>query len=251
MINISSIDNNKIKSVCRLYDRKFRRRDGRYITEGYRNVKDSLPYLQNPELFISESAYAKYGDEFPTDVLCADKVFAKISGTDNSQGVLCVSDIPENRLDFCANSVFLDGISDPGNLGTILRSCLATDFNNIIISGGVDCYNPKVVRSAMSALCKLNVFECESAHILQDLSANGYKILCADMRGKNLYETDFSGDKICLVIGSEAHGVSGEAVGLSDEIISLPMGKIESLNAAVCASVIMYRLRYNQTKIGG
>lgn len=251
MISITSTDNNKIKYVCRLHDRKFRRKEGKYITEGYRNVKDSLPYLLNPELYLSQSAYDKYGNEIVANVVCSDKVFEKIAETDNTQGILCVSDIPENRLDYGKNCIFLDGISDPGNLGTILRSCLATGFDNVITFGGVDCYNPKVVRSAMSAVCKLNIYESASLEILSSLTHDGYKILCADMDGKNLFESDFPCEKICLIIGAEAHGVSDEVIKFANEIVSLPMGEIESLNAAVCASVIMYQLKYNQSKIGG
>ena len=248
---ITSPDNGRIKSVCRLYDKKYRRAERRYVTEGYRNVKDSLPQLVNAEVYLSESAFAKYRDEFPSAFVCSDAVFAKMSDTENSQGVLCVSDIPAAAIDFTKNCIFLDAIADPGNAGTIMRSCLATGFANVFACRGADCYGPKTVRSAMSAVSRLNITECNDAMILGRLKDASYKIVCADMGGDNLFEKSYGDCKICLVIGSEANGISKEAAAYADEIVSLPMERIESLNAAVCASIIMYHIRYNQTKIGG
>ncbi|MGN1094071.1 MAG: TrmH family RNA methyltransferase [Candidatus Neoclostridium sp.] len=246
MINITSLDNKRIKDVCRLRERKGRKSLGKYVTEGYRNVKDSLPYLIGAEIYVSESSLEKYSAEFNVDVVCADNVFAKLTDTENSQGILCVSDVPEDKFDDGKDCVYLDGISDPGNAGTILRTCLATGFDNVVFADGVDCYNPKVVRSAMSAVCKLNISSNSGEVTLAGLKEKGYTIICADMSGKNLFECNIEAQKKCLIIGSEANGVSKEAKALADLVVSLPMGKIESLNAAVCASVMMYQLKYDK-----
>ncbi len=245
MINITSTDNKRIKDVCRLRERRWRSDCKKYITEGYRNVKDSLPYLTGAEIYVSQSSFEKYSKEFDIDVICADNVFAKISETENSQGILCVSDIPQDKFDDEKDCVYLDGVSDPGNAGTILRTCLATGFDNVIFADGVDCYNPKVVRSAMSAVCKLNI-SSGKADMLFELKKKGYKLICADMSGKNLFDCDFGDCKKCLIIGSEARGVGKDILLNSDEVVSLPMNEIESLNAAVCASVMMYELKYNK-----
>ena len=246
MIKITSTDNSRIKDVCRLRERKGRKVLNRYLTEGYRNVKDSLPYLSGAEIYVSESSFEKYSAEFNVDVVCSDNVFAKMSDTENSQGILCVSDIPSDKFDDGKDCVYLDGISDPGNLGTILRSCLATGFDNVVLAGGVDCYNPKTVRSAMSAVCKLNICSLSEEISIEKLKEKGFVIICADMSGKNLFDCRFGDAKKCLVIGSEANGVSDLALRKADVIVSLPMGRIESLNAAVCASVMMYELKYNK-----
>lgn len=246
MINITSTDNNRIKEICRLRERKGRKALKKYITEGYRNVKDSLPYLIGAEIYVSQSTYEKYCAEFDVYAICADNVFAKIADTENSQGVLCVSDIPADKFDDGKDCVYLDGIADPGNLGTILRSCLATGFDNVVLAGGVDCYNPKVVRSAMSAVCKLNICSISEENSLEKLKEKGFVVICADMSGKNLFDCRFGDAKKCLIIGSEANGVSDMALREADVTVSLPMGRIESLNAAVCASVMMYELKYNK-----
>ncbi len=245
METIYSTDNNRIKNICKLRNKKYRYEFNRYITEGYRNVKDSLPFLKNVELFIAESMSNKFSEEFPNAVVCEDKVFEKMTDTENSQGIIAVSDIPENVFDNERNCMFLDRISDPGNMGTILRSCLATGFDNVVNFNGVDVYNSKVVRSAMSAICKLNIINGD-INIFKQLKGNGYKIVCADMNGTNLFDIKNDFGKICLVIGNEANGICSEIMNIADYVVSLPMGKIESLNAAVCASVIMYQLKYNK-----
>jgi TrmH family RNA methyltransferase len=97
----------------------------------------------------------------------------------------------------------------------------------------------------MSAITKLNVIECNE-DVLSQLGAYGYEILCADMDGENIFNCSFEGKKVCLIIGNEANGVSNTILGKSTKIVSLPMQNIESLNAGVCASVMMYQIKYNK-----
>jgi len=243
---IKSPENNQVKAVAKLKDRKYRQISNRYVIEGYRNVKDSLQYLSNPVVYLSESGYEKFADEFEGAIVCSDSVFDKMCDTKSSQGVIAVADIEEKPFDLSKNCIFLDRLADPGNVGTIMRSCIATEFENVINYSGVDAFNPKTVRSAMSAACKLNVKQTNSLSVLEELKKEGYYVLCADMGGESVYETDLSGKKLCLVIGNEANGVCDEVVALSDKVISLPMGKVESLNAAVCASILMYTLKYGK-----
>ena len=177
MVKITSAENGRIKEICRLTEKKYRARYGKFMIEGYRNVKDSLPYLSHAEIYVAESSLQKYCGEFNVDFVCADAAFAKMSDTKNSQGIICVADICTKALDFSKNCIFLDGVSDPGNLGTILRSCVATGCSNVIIRGGVDCYNPKVVRSSMSAVSMLNLEPACSVsfNILSALEFSGFK----------------------------------------------------------------------------
>ena len=141
--------------------------------------------------------------------------------------------------------LFLDRIRDPGNLGTILRTAVACGFNDVYCYSCVDLYNPKVVRSSMSAILKLNVIE-SNEEVLSRLNEYGYEILCADMNGENIFDCSFLDKKVCLIIGNEANGVSDTVLSKSTKTISLPMQNIESLNAGVCASVMMYQIKYNK-----
>ena len=243
---ITSPDNSQVKAISKLKDKKYRLQLNKYVIEGYRNVVDSLSYLNNSKVYMSESAFSKYGQEFIGATVCSDNVFAKMSDTSTSQGILVVADIDKKPLDYFQNCMFLDRVSDPGNVGTIMRSCVATGFDNLICFGGADAYNPKTVRSAMSAVCKLNVLQTDTLSVLEELKEQGYLIVSADMGGENIYETMLTDKKICLIIGNEANGISDEVEALSDKIVSLPMGKVESLNAAVCASVLMYTIKYGK-----
>jgi TrmH family RNA methyltransferase len=242
---ITSLSNNLIKKASSLQDKKKRDETGLFLVEGYRNVKDCLSFLEIENVILSQTAYEKFANEFDNFVVATDKVFEKISTTSSSQGVVAIAKIKKQTPKMSDYCLFLDRIRDPGNLGTILRTAVACGFSDVYCFSCVDLYNPKVVRSSMSAIAKLNVVEAQESVLLQ-LGANGYEILCADMDGKNIFDCDFSGKKVCLIIGNEANGVSESVLQKSTKIISLPMQNIESLNAGVCASVMMYQIKYNK-----
>ena len=243
---ITSIDNSKLKLVRALKEKKYRDEYGKYVIEGYRAVKDSLPYLTGVELIASESAYDKYRDEFVGQnfIVVSDATFVKLCDTENTQGIICVADkkscVPEYKSRF---ALFLDRIRDPGNMGTIIRTALATGFTDVYCYDCVDFYNPKVVRSAMSALSQVNVFKISESSPIS-LKDNGYTVFAADMGGSTVFDGTIPFEKACLCIGNEANGLSDDAITMSDEVLCLPMLSGESLNAGVSASVIMYQLAF-------
>lgn len=242
---ITSNDNNLIKKITKLSNKKYRDEYGAFIIEGYRSVKDSLSLLKVETVVLSESAQLKYENEFNDYEVVTDKVFSKISETENSQGVLAVvqkkQPLPINS-DYC---LFLDRVRDPGNFGTILRTAVACGFNTVYCNDCVDTYNPKVVRSSMSAIAKLNIINANES-VLDELKNKGYLIVCADMNGIDLFKTSINDKKICLIAGNEANGVSDLVISKTDKIISLPMENIESLNVSIATAVIMYQLKYNK-----
>ena len=243
---IMSIDNPKLKSIRSLKEKKYRDEYGKYVIEGYRVVKDSLPYLTGVELVVSESAYEKYRSEFSGHdfIIVSDNIFVKLCDTENTQGIICVADKKTNVPDYKSRFVlFLDRIRDPGNMGTIIRTALATGFTDIYCYDCVDFYNPKVVRSAMSALSRVNIFKSEG-NVLVELKDNGYMLFAADMGGDNVFESVKTFEKACLCIGNEANGLSENVITISDEVLCLPMLSGESLNAGVSASVLMYQLAF-------
>ncbi len=241
---ITSLNNNLIKKASSLQEKKFRESSGLFLIEGYRNVRDSIGRIEIENVILSKSAFDKFGDEFIDCVVASDNVFEKISTTFNSQGVVAIAKQKEHVAKNSQYCLFLDRIRDPGNLGTILRTAVACGFEDVYCFSCVDVYNPKVVRSAMSAMTKLNVLECDEV-ILSHLDVYGYEILCADMDGDSIFNYTFKDKKVCLIIGNEANGVSDTVKAKSTITVSLPMQDIESLNAGVCASVMMYQIKYN------
>lgn len=215
--------------------------------EGYRLVHDVIACgdsLYAPKtIVVAERTYERFSGEFPDAVVISDRVFDKISDTINSQGILAISPIPQfdGKLKgkFC---LYLDRIRDPGNLGTILRTAVACGFTDIILDDCVDVYNPKTIRSSMSAFTRCNFISAETFVFPKEMT-----LVYADMRGESISEVACSlrGKEVCLIIGSEADGVSERLRRQANVSVSLPMSDaIESLNAAVSASVIMYYLRY-------
>lgn len=138
--------------------------------------------------------------------------------------------------------LFLDGIQDPGNMGTIIRSADAFNIDGIILGdGSVDPYNSKVVRATMGSIFRVPLYVCDnSIGSLESLKNKGFNILATSLDGMNIYDGDFNNKFIC-VIGNEANGVSPRILDMADRRIKIPMpGNAESLNAGVAASIIMY-----------
>ncbi len=247
---ITSLDNSIIKSFASLKEKKFREQSGRYLIEGYRVVKDALPYLTDPKVLISESAVEKFYDEFVGVIgsdnvtVCSDKVFSKVSETESTQGIVSSAKIIVPDKTYQSERVLLlDRVRDPGNMGTIIRTALATEFEEIYCIDCVDPYNPKVVRSAMSAVSRVKLHNISQEDIAI-LKNNGYTVISADMNGENVFSVKISAKKICLAIGNEANGLSDGVRAMSDIVLSLPMVAGESLNAGVSAGVLMYELRF-------
>ena len=207
-----------------------------FIPIDSRYPEDRIKYI------LSESGAKSYLSEFPDAIVLTDCLFEKIADTVNSQGVMAIApmapfqNIPSD--DFC---LYLDRIRDPGNLGTIFRSAAACGIKDIILDDCVDIYNPKTIRSSMGMYTRCNFIPAT------ENVSDGYMLVCADADGKDIRQAtaDLRGRPICLVIGNEADGVSKELLSRADLTVSLPMCKnVESLNAAVSASIAMYWFKY-------
>ena len=161
-------------------------------------------------------------------------------------------DIVNNKINMSADYIIaLDGIQDPGNLGTIIRTADSANLKQIIVSKNtVDAYSPKVIRSTMGAIYRVNVIEVENLEwTLKDLQKDGFKVVVTSLDTNNsIY--DISYNKSIVVIGNEANGVSKEVQELANERVKIPMlGKTESLNAAVATGIMIYEYvrRKNET----
>jgi TrmH family RNA methyltransferase len=176
-----------------------------------------------------------------------DSLFGSVSDTDNPQGVLAVLELKREPLKDAALRdgivVILDGIRDPGNMGTIIRTADAAGCAAVVVTDGcVDLFNPKVLRSTMGSVFHLPVLHCGSSLEAVDICRRkGFLVCASHIEGSvSIYDADLSGN-VALVIGSEAEGVGDEVLNDSDLLIRIPMaGRAESLNAAVAAAVMIY-----------
>lgn len=250
---ISSKDNETIKYIKKLKDKKYRDETGEYIVEGIKLVKEAIEENSKIKHIIicedceSDSKIEQsllYDIAKNNCIYVTKQVFQHITGVETPQGVLAVVE-KNNKKEIDYNKdiiIALDGIQDPGNLGTILRTVDSANLNQIILSNDcVDPYNPKVVRSTMGAIFRLNIIETKNLkETLEKAQKNKFDIMVTALdTNNNIYNVEYK-NKV-IVIGNEANGVSKEIQDIANCKVKIPMlGRTESLNASVATGIIIY-----------
>lgn len=251
---ISSKDNEFIKHIKKLKDKKYRDISKEFIIEGVKLIKEAIEEkaeikqivvcdnCQNTDVIPKELMYeiAKYECVYVTE-----NIFKTISDVNTPQGILAIigRNIAETEIDYTQDIIVaLDDIQDPGNLGTILRTVDSVGLNQILVSKGTaDSYNPKVVRSTMGAIFRVKIIECEDLeNTLKEVKKHKYQLAITSLQTKNsIYDVEFN--KKVIVIGNEANGVKKEIQDMADVKVKIPMlGKTESLNASVATGIVLY-----------
>lgn len=253
---ISSRDNKIIKTARLLSKKKGREKNGLYIAEGVRITRDAIEYIpEQTEYVIASESYCEKDGAFIDKLdksgkivyITDDKIFNEICDTETPQGIAAVIKIPNSSELDVANTnyvLILDGISDPGNMGTIIRTAEASGIGLICLTDGcADIYSPKVVRSSMSSVFRMRFARIKTTDV-SELKKSGFTVVATALDNSvSIDDADVTG-KRAIVIGSEARGVSDEIISMSDISVRIDMcGHIESLNAAVAAGIAMYVLR--------
>jgi len=248
---IASSDNNRIKLLTKLSAKKYREAEGKFLVENFVIIRDALKdgydfsalfltdefNLKHEEAVIALCNKSKSKELF----LINDKLNKVYSNLDTPSGITAVYDISNKKIDK-GSVVYLNGISDPGNLGTILRSALAFGFDNIILDNNcVDIYNPKVIGAAKDAIFKLNIIEDKDGSWLKKNKLPIYTT--SSHKGLDL-ATFKPAKAFCLVLGNESHGVDKEIEKMADKNLKISMSsEIESLNVATAAAILFYELK--------
>lgn len=254
MKKITSSDNDIYKAFARLYRRKYRDREGLYIIEGINLIEEAVKNgAELKSVFIREDfdADAHGVRAFEAGGIpvysMPRALFDKTSDTQTPQGIAAVSAKPECGVEsFFAetdNIIVLDRLQDPGNIGTVIRTADAAGFAGaVIVKGTADLFSPKTVRAAAGSLYRVRLLYADSAadaaRLIRDY---GRRLICTSPYADRLYYDVDMSQRTAIVIGNEANGVCSEFSESADVSVRLPMeGSIESLNAAVAASVMMY-----------
>ena len=236
---ITSVNNDKIKELTRLKDKKYRDLNDLFFVEGKDLCDSAYEHGLLRELYILDG-YDNIYDGIPYTYVSSE-VMKKISdlGSISEYYGVC-SKIIEG--DVGNRILVLDDIQDPGNLGTIIRSAVAFNFDTLVLSHGtVDLYNPKVVRSTKGMLFKTNIIVRDITSFLLEL--DDYTIYGTDVTNGVDIKTESIPSKVAIVIGNEGRGISDEVRELCHKFIYLKMNsECESLNAGVSASIIMYEV---------
>lgn len=254
MQTITSKDNELIKHIRKLKDKKYRNESNEYLVEGVKLVEEAVKEnAKIKQIIVCEDTTRTY--EIPTHIMLeiaryecisvSNKIFNIITQVTNPQGIMAIieKNAQDAQIDYSQDIiVVLDDVQDPGNLGTILRTVDSIGLNQIIVSKGTaDAFNSKVVRSTMGAIFRIKIIEVENlAQAIKEMRKHHFKLMVTSLQTKNsIYDIDFY--KKIIVIGNEANGVSKEIQDMADEKAKIPMlGRTESLNASVAAGVVMY-----------
>lgn len=254
MKKIESRDNKWVKRLNGLKIKKNRDKEGVFIAEGLRFVSE-IPADWVVEAYAVSESFAAENDlsgyKKRAELLrLPDALFSSVCDTENPQGILAVCKKMKWDMEqvFAKKAPFLllaEGMNDPGNLGTLIRTADACGADGVFLSkGSVDLYNPKVLRATMGSLFHVPVFQNIDLHEMAErLRTAEIPLYAAHLRG-NMYPYALNlADSCAFLIGNEARGLSDDAAVLCDRLVKIPMpGQAESLNASIAAGILMYEV---------
>ncbi len=255
---ITSKENSKIKYVRNLNLKKFRDEENAFVVEGIKFVQEAvneeadIKFLLVSQEALNKNEVQKFISSMDKNksFVCTAETFDRAAHTVNAQGVIAVvSKNTASQIDIIENFNFIimcDRIQDPGNLGTIIRTADAFGPAALLINKGcADIYNPKLVRASAGAIFRLPFMHSEDdLEMLSILKDRGFYIVSTVVDSEYTFDIMKNKNKICLVIGNEAQGVSDLIIDNSDIALTIKMsGKAESLNASVAAGISIYEIR--------
>ncbi|MBQ3475120.1 MAG: RNA methyltransferase [Bacilli bacterium] len=237
---IESVDNKKIKEYRKLKEKKYRESEKLFLVEGEHLVLEAYKSDLLKEIILCERDI----DLEVEKVYVTEKVMNTISELPSKVDIIGVCEIKFNELDLNSPVMILDGVQDPGNLGAIIRSAVAFNIKNIVLSKNtVDLYNTKALRSAQGMNFHLNIVRDDLVKVINLLKENNYTVYGTDVVDGIDVKNVENDRKYAIIMGNEGNGISEEVKKLVDKNIYIKMNEnCESLNVSVSASIIMYEL---------
>jgi TrmH family RNA methyltransferase len=263
------ITKNEIKYIRSLSQKKNRQSEQKFVVEGWRALKEVLSSSSKVEMvgvlsrYLDDPDYkgilSKLEERSASVRELTDPEISALADTVHSQGVIAVVQQRHRSLDAgllkrASFVVAVDSVSDPGNLGSIIRSCDWFDVDLLLLGKGcVELYNDKVVRSTVGSILHLPVVEgVDLPATLQILKENSFSVIVLSADGDHDYDEQKTTGRVAVVLGSEAHGVSAHARELADKVVRIPRyGKAESLNVGVACGIVLAHVRSQQEKKRG
>lgn len=251
MQTITSMHNPKVALWRGLKNRAARQAAGLYLVEGVKMVEEAMRMGLVQTLLVDMERITAFGS-VTAQAACeaysvSPHILAAICDTKTPQGIVALVNLPDlPTLDVLGPLIVaLDGVQDPGNVGTILRTADAAGFTGALLSEEcADLYSPKCLRATMGSIFRMKALVCANlAQSLDRLKNKGFHVISGELNGTPFYSREALGNQLCLVIGSEGNGVCKEVSNVCTHRLTLPMGGgAESLNAAVAAGIMMYDL---------
>ena len=235
---IESVNNEKIKKYSKLLNKKYRGETNLYLVSTDHLGSEALKKELIIEIFLLDGYENKYGNV----TYVTKSVMRKLSNLNTLPSVVAVVKKQESR-GITGNIILLDGLQDPGNVGTIIRSAVAFNIDTIIVGDNtVDVYNEKVLRASEGMLYNVNIVKKNVVETIKYLKENNYTIIGTKVdNGKNI--KDINASKYAFVVGNEGNGINKDVLNLCDEYVYIKMNEnAESLNVGVASSIIMYEI---------
>lgn len=247
---ITSSSNQQMKNILALEKKaKERKNQGLFVVEG-RKMYEEVPEAWLEKVYVSESFLAEnerllLGRDYE---VVSDAVFKSISDTQTPQGILALVHMPRYELEELlagepARFLVVESIQDPGNLGTMLRTGEGAGMTGIIMNQTtVDLFHPKTIRSTMGSIYRVPYYvTADLKQTIAEIKARGVQVYAAHLKGQKMYDAPDYKKPTAFLIGNEGNGLSDEIADMADDYIRIPMeGKVESLNAAISASLLLY-----------
>lgn len=230
---ISKIESRQNQKIKDLMNPKFLKENRIFKIEGFH----AFEMAKQSGVLVSVFSTKEIKDFEGQQYIVSSSIMESISSAKSPQGIICLCKyIEEKPLSF-SKVLLLDNVSDPGNLGTLLRTALAFGYKDVILRGGCSQYNEKVLQSTQGAIFELNIINHFDKKIIE-----GYKVIATEIKGSVDLSTISNPGKHVLILGNEAHGVSEELLKIADFRVRINIENIESLNVAVAGAIAMYSL---------
>lgn len=242
MKEITSVNNPLIKELIKLKQKKYRDKEKKFIVEGYNIIEEAKDYIT---LIITSSKEDENILPNVEHILVSKEIIGKLSETVTPQGIIGICNYVTSRENFEGNVLVLDGLQDPGNIGTLIRTAICFDFNTIYITDySCDIYNEKVLRATQGGIFKVNIIRKNINDIIDDLKKKGYYIVGTSLKnGIPLNDINFK-NLNAIILGNEGNGVSKETIERSNINAYIPINtSMESLNVAIAGGIIMNKVR--------
>ena len=236
---IKSRQNELVKEVAKLSDAKARKEQKLFKVDGFHLFEMAKEANLIHSVFTLKEI--KDLDKNIPQFLVSEEVLEKLSSSKTPQGIVTVCNLLEEKPIKSGKVLYLDDVSDPGNLGTILRTALAFGYDDVILSKNCcSIYNEKSLQASQGAIFKLNIVIDGD---LSKLIKEGYKVYATEIKGSISLDEVSKPEKLILVLGNEAHGVSEKILKLADKRIRIDIKNIESLNVAIAGAIAMFELK--------
>ena len=236
---ITSKNNDKIKELVKLHKNKYREETKRFLVEGFHSVEMAYNAHLLEEVYTTKQLDLPGVDQY----IITSEILDKITTSVTAQGIVGKCKMKEELLLSSNKIIYLDNISDPGNLGTILRTALAFNYKDIILSkDSVSLYNEKVLSGTQGAIFELNVIKGD-INTLTDLKKDGYKLIGTSLRDSVKIDELPKIEKVVIIFGNEGNGIKQDILDICNYKVVIPIENIESLNVGVAAGITLYNLK--------